>query len=96
MTLACEALATKAELQELRDQINQLLGQSEDGGSIIDVLALGAFAGTAVGRDFLLVKESVQTIELAGTVGDDIGKALAEGTAQWVKVKAIVLNVNFD
>ena len=87
MTLACEALATKAELQELRNQINQLLGQSEDGGSIIDVLTLGAFAGTAVGRDFLLVKESVQTIELAGTVGDDIGKALADGSAQWVKVK---------
>ena len=87
MTLVCEDLATKAELQELRNQINQLLGQSEDGGSIIDVLALGAFAGTAVGRDFLLVKESVQTIELVGTVGDDIGKALADGSAQWVKVK---------
>ncbi len=100
MSIVCEALATKAELasisedfatkaelQELKNQINQLLGQTDNGGLPIDVLALGAFAGTAIGNNFTLVKESVQTIELAGTVADDIGRALADGTAQWVSVK---------
>lgn len=32
--LQCEALATKAELQELRDQLNEVLGQKEDGESV--------------------------------------------------------------
>ena len=100
MSVACEALATKAELasslenfatkaelEELRNQINQLLGETDEGGLPIDVLALGAFAGTVIGNNFTLVKESVQTIELAGTVADDIGRALADGSAQWVSVK---------
>ncbi|MDJ0576576.1 MAG: hypothetical protein QNJ65_15585 [Xenococcaceae cyanobacterium MO_234.B1] len=85
--LVCEALATKAELQELRDQINQLLGKQED-GSVLNVLGLGSFeATTIIGGTVLLAKESIKEIELAGTVADDIGKALADGSAQWVKVK---------
>ena len=35
----------------------------------------------------ILAKESIKEIKLAGTVADDIGKALASGKAQWVQVK---------
>ena len=60
--LVCEALATKAELQELRHQINQLLGQKEDGSGFDDVLQLGTLAGTVISAglvtniDFVLDK----------------------------------------
>ncbi|MDJ0575926.1 MAG: hypothetical protein QNJ65_12260 [Xenococcaceae cyanobacterium MO_234.B1] len=86
--LACEALATKAELQELRDQINQLLGQPEtEGEPQINVLELGSLAGTTLAGTVVLAKESIKEISLAGIVADDIGKALASGKAQWVQVK---------
>ena len=49
MTLPCEDLATKAELQELRDQINALIGQSATNeGETMDVLSLGSLSGTKV------------------------------------------------
>ena len=67
--LACEALATKAELQELRDQINQLLGQpDEEEAEQINVLAAGTLAGTAIlgGQlvDIDVVKQGSKVVEL--------------------------------
>ncbi|MDJ0575850.1 MAG: hypothetical protein QNJ65_11875 [Xenococcaceae cyanobacterium MO_234.B1] len=67
--LVCEALATKAELQELRDQINQLLGQpDEEEGEPINVLAAGTLAGTAIlgGQlvDIDVVKQGNKVVEL--------------------------------
>lgn len=45
----CEDLATKAELQELRDQINQLLGRTSNGSSNpINVLEQGNLQGTFI------------------------------------------------
>ncbi len=71
--LVCEDLATKAELQELRDQINQLLGQpdedeEESTGEPINVLAAGTLAGTAIlgGQlvDIDVVKQGSKVVEL--------------------------------
>jgi hypothetical protein len=47
--LACEDLATKAELQQLRNQLNILLGTSS-AGSAIDVLNQGNFNNTHLGN----------------------------------------------
>ncbi len=44
-------------------------------------------AGTTLAGTVVLAKESIKEIKLAGTVADDIGKALASGKAQWVQVK---------
>ncbi len=68
--------------------INQLLGQPEtEGEPQINVLELGSLAGTTLAGTVVLAKESIKEIKLAGTVADDIGKALASGKAQWVQVK---------
>lgn len=45
---ACEELATKAELQELKEQINNLLGKPENGSEPIDVLSQGNLDNTAI------------------------------------------------
>jgi DNA repair exonuclease SbcCD ATPase subunit len=68
----CSDLATKAELQELRDQINALLGVKED-GSVIDVLSSGDLpVETVLGdtitnamRDIELVDENDVTYNAA-------------------------------
>lgn len=51
----CQDLATKSELlalenqiEQLKEQINQLLGRPEGGGSPIDVLSQGDLSGTAI------------------------------------------------
>ena len=66
--LVCEALATKAELQELRDQINNLLGQPELGGEPINVLESNSFAGTLVGAGLFYGFEIIEDSLKAGKV----------------------------
>lgn len=94
MALACEALATKAELQELRDQLNTYLGEKEDGSSE-EIFTKGSSSpattllagGTILGVGAALSKTAVQDIVLQGTVSAAIEKDLASGAAQWMKVK---------
>jgi hypothetical protein len=62
---ACEALATKAELEELRSQINTLLGKKEDGGTT-DVLQAGTLAGTALLAGTILDFNELQDLRITG------------------------------
>lgn len=83
----CEDLATKAELEELREQINQLLGKTED-GNIIDVLEQGNLFNTAINNrlieDFEIEIDAntgqVQTLFWVGSPGETIEK-LVKGAA---------------
>ncbi|ELS04813.1 hypothetical protein Xen7305DRAFT_00045490 [Xenococcus sp. PCC 7305] len=71
MSLACEALATKAELEELKIQLNSLLGKASS-GSPVDVLEQGDFTGTVIKEKFDLVDTSMQDIELHNSSGNPI------------------------
>ena len=95
--LVCEALATKAELQELRDQINNLLGQPEsEGEPVKDVLQLGTLAGTAVSAglvtnlDFVLDKKNQVKIFLQNGHGSKKSLVNAGKTLTQVNQKATV------
>ncbi len=95
--LVCEALATKAELQELRDQINNLLGQPEsEGEPVKDVLQLGTLAGTAVSAglvtnlDFVLDKKNQVKIFLQNGYGSKKSLVNAGKTLTQVNQKATV------
>lgn len=87
MIMACEQLATKAELQQLRDEINQLLGRPKGlTGTPINVLAQGNLNGTHVGSkmvsDIHLVKdeENPEIVKMAFNSGDtEIGIDIKEG-----------------
>lgn len=59
MSLVCENLATKAELEELKQQLNALLGKTEDGGEI-DVLEQGDFEGTIIKERLDLAESAIQ------------------------------------
>ena len=90
----CEDLATKAELQELRDQLNTYLGAKEGGGNE-EIFIAGSstpastiLAGTTIlGVGTALSQTAIQDIILEGTVSQAIEKDLASGAAQWTKVK---------
>ncbi len=84
--IPCEALATKAELEELRNQINQLLGQPEEGEGTIDVLGLGSLTGTILAGTIFKAGEAITDIQLSGTFGSNVGQALLKNQAQFVKV----------
>ena len=95
--LVCEALATKAELQELRDQINNLLGQPENGGGEpINVLQMGTLAGTTVSAglvtnlDFVLDKKNQVKIFLENGHGSKKSLVNAGKTLTQVNQKATV------
>lgn len=87
--LSCEKLATKAELQELRDQINNLLGKKEEGGEPIDVLTKGNLFGTEINsrliEDFSIEIDSetgeVQTMFFVGGEGGKVPSLRESATA---------------
>jgi hypothetical protein len=95
--LSCEALATKAEVQELRNQINTLLGKKED-GSVQDVLTQGnlgidtilgesvALASTAM-QDIELVDESDTAYNLAGVENGVTVAAAGASSVIWEELK---------
>ena len=86
----CQDLATKAELQQLRNQINQLLGRREGGSGTIDVLSAGSLASTEINarlvNDFKMELNpntgSFETIFFVGlpngSPGGGVGEALKQ------------------
>ena len=87
MALVCKDLATKAELQQLKDQINALLGQSADGSGTIDVLQAGSLAGTATAAGLTLAATAIQDIVIEGGAGaGSLWKDLASGAGKLTKV----------
>lgn len=97
MTLVCEDLATKAELAELKQKLNQLLGKQVGGGEI-DVLEQGDFEGTLIKEKLDLAESAIQDIELHDGGGskvsivDDIALlGLVEGSHKLVKTQGKTL-----
>ena len=93
MVTACESLATKAELEELKTKINKLLGTTTDGGEI-DVLAAETLTGTLIEENLNLAESAIQDIKLQTLSGQDINDvddavlaALAAGAVQFVRLK---------
>lgn len=71
MVTACESLATKQELNELKQQINALLGKVET-GEPVNVLAQGNFDGTLIGDQLEYAENSVQNIEFQDVNGASV------------------------
>ena len=69
--IPCEALATKAELNELRQQINELFGRLEDDETQVkDVLTDGNLTGTLFLGSFLTgVEEVVEKVKPRANLG---------------------------
>jgi uncharacterized coiled-coil protein SlyX len=94
MPTPCEALATAAEVQELREQLNELLGKKEDGGkeTIFEKgksnLLIGAAGGlTLLGMAQTNAPSVITDIVMGGVGTESVWKDLANGKAQWHKVK---------
>ncbi|MGF1542874.1 MAG: hypothetical protein ACFCU5_20930 [Pleurocapsa sp.] len=78
MSLVCNDLATKAELQQLRNQINTLLGNGTD------VLTAGTLANTPIGDKLELATTAIQDITVTGN--DATWQSLSDGTSKLAKV----------
>lgn len=90
----CSDLATKAELQELRDQLNAVLGEKENGGTqeVFKAGVSGAGSLAAIGSTvYLATKDraanAVVDLVLDNPVNEPIWRDLANGNAKWTKVK---------
>jgi predicted nucleic acid-binding Zn-ribbon protein len=94
MPTPCEDLATKAELQELRDQLNHLLGEKED-GSKETIFAkgktntlIGAAGGvTLLGMAKVNAPKVITELVLERPEFTNIAKDFASGNATWTTVK---------
>ena len=87
--LSCEALATKEEVQELRDQLNSLLGQTEEGTQVelfqagISQTQLNSiYAGTAIAIAARLFPEAITDIVTTTGASLTNWKDLAAGRAK--------------
>lgn len=90
----CEALATKAELQELRDQLNAILGEKEGGGveQVFEkgkspTVALGAMGVTAFLATKTRALSAITDITLGGTASNVIHADFARGATPLQAVK---------
>ncbi len=79
----CEDLATKAELQELRDQLNAIFNSAIEGGTgtNIDVFSQGNLNGTQIAGGVALAATSIQALTIEGATGGALWQNLANGTA---------------
>lgn len=87
MSNECPPFATKAELEELKQQINTLLGKSEDGSETLDVIQAGTLEGTAIQSTLALALTGIASIVIKGNVGQNLGAALASGAATFEAIK---------
>ncbi len=99
MTLVCADLATKAELNELKAQLNTLLGQKIQGGEI-NVLEQGNFTDTVIGERLELANTAIQEIEIGdsnlasvGTFTSPMLVPLGAGALQVIVQKGASLKV---
>ena len=90
----CEDLATKAELQELRDQLNAVIGEREGGGTSEVFQAgvgLGGLGASLIGTTYITSQarslNALMDIKTVTEFTEPVHKDLAKGAAQWVKVK---------
>ena len=90
----CEDLATKAELQELRDQLNALLGEKEDGGTeeifragVGGASSLASAAATVYAGTKLRALQAITDIQLAGQTNNVIHANFANGSTTLKLVK---------
>lgn len=91
----CNDLATKAELQELRDQLNAVLGETEEGGMIPlfvagvlpSAIVGNAITGTSFNKTKVRAAQAITDVLIQKTTSDPIWQELQKGTAQFVKVK---------
>lgn len=82
---SCADLATKAELQELRNQLNTILGKSADGTGNKDIFTQGSLAGTAIETSLGYANTAMQDIAIPAGSEDDILTAIAVGSAVFQK-----------
>jgi hypothetical protein len=94
MPTPCEDLATKAELQELRDQLNHLLGEKEDGSheNLFEkgkdkVLVGGAGLLTLLGLAKTVAPNAITEFVLEGAATNVIHADFAKGNTQLKAVK---------
>jgi hypothetical protein len=94
MPTPCEDLATKAELQELRDQLNELLGEKEDGTKEIlfakdkdKVLVAGGGLLTLLGMAKVTAPNAITDIVVEGTAGNVVQGNFTKGYAELRAVK---------
>ena len=92
MVTPCEDLATKAELEELKSQINKLLGKTEN-GEFIEVLDNEDLEGTSLGESIKLAFSAIQDFGIGTESGGIVSAntatataAVAAGTLKYVKV----------
>ncbi len=80
---SCANLATKAELQELRDQLNAIFGKSASG--VKDIFAQGSLEGTSIQASLGYADTAMQ--DISTPLGDDneILTAIAVGSAVFQK-----------
>ena len=87
MVTVCEELATKAELNELKQQLNQLLGKKADGGEI-DVIEQGDFEGTLIQEKLDLAESAIQDFGI-GTEANGITSNVDEAAITSVTTGAL-------
>lgn len=90
----CEDLATKAELQELRDQLNEVLGKKEEGGTEqlfakgkSPTVAAGAVGVTLLGLTQTRAANAIVDIGVDKAAEGVVWKELAQGKAKWISTK---------
>ncbi len=86
----CDDLATKLELQELRDQLNSWLGEKESGGNqkifvagAGGIISAGLVADTALQATKTRAKNALTDIAVDSVSEAPIWKQLKDGTAKW-------------
>ena len=89
----CDELATKAELQELRDQLNAVLGKKEDGGAVQVFekgLSPGAIGTVMLGTTFVATQDraanAIMDIILSNPSESSIWQGLKSGAQKIEKV----------
>ena len=91
----CPDYATKEELQELRDQLNEALGETEEGGKISlfeqgkdSNLIKGGLALTLLGLTKTRAANAIVDLAIDNPAFEPIYRDFAKGNAKWAKVKA--------
>ncbi|MGL5078539.1 MAG: hypothetical protein ACRDBG_22300 [Waterburya sp.] len=90
----CDDLATKDELQELRDQLNAVIGKKEDGGTVqvftagaAGLLVASLIGDTAYGLAQERAAKAITEIALTQATEAPVWQDLKEGRAKWTTTR---------